>query len=83
MPSGGKRLFVCSCEGTMKLDAKALGKAHGEGIHIHKQLCRAELGNVESGAKSGEPLLICCTQEAPVFAEAIEQATQQFTLELI
>ncbi|MEE9266488.1 MAG: 4Fe-4S dicluster domain-containing protein, partial [Gammaproteobacteria bacterium] len=77
MTSGGKKLFVCNCEGTMPLDAKALGKACGENIHVHRQLCRAELGNVESGAAGGDPLLVCCTQEAPVFTETLQQANPE------
>ncbi|MHA1108562.1 MAG: DUF362 domain-containing protein [Alphaproteobacteria bacterium] len=53
----------------MPLDGRALGKAWGEDIHVHRQLCRAELGNIELAAKDGAPCLICCTQEAPLFNE--------------
>ncbi|MEE8516820.1 MAG: 4Fe-4S binding protein [Alphaproteobacteria bacterium] len=74
MASGQKKILICNCEGTMALDAKALGKALGADLPVHHQLCRAEIANFEAAASGGEPLLVCCTQEAPLFTETLDQA---------
>jgi len=71
---GGKRVLVCNCEATMPLEAGALGKAcaavGGTGeIEIHSQLCRAQLGNFQQAILGEQPVLVACTQEAPLFAE--------------
>lgn len=71
MEIGGKRCLVCDCEGTMRLDGEALAAALGcrDAPVVHHQLCRAQLDAVRAAA--GEPLLIACTQEAPLFDETI------------
>lgn len=73
MAQKSKKLLVCNCEGTMPLDAKALAKAWGEDIHIHRQLCRAEIANFENAAAKGDRLIVCCTQEAPLFSETVDE----------
>lgn len=70
----GRRVLVCDCEKTMPLEAEALAaacrKAGAEGeVDLNTQLCRAQLDNFERALKAGEPLLVACTQEAPLFAE--------------
>ena len=73
MKIGERRCLVCDCEGTMPLDARALGAALG--THeptIHRQLCRAQLDAVR--AVAAEPVLIACTQEAPILGEAAPDA---------
>ena len=75
MDIAGRKLFVCNCEKTMEIDAKALSKALGsDDIHVHSHLCRTELANFADAAKAGEPMLVCCTQEAPLFREIAEEA---------
>jgi ferredoxin len=75
MKLGGRSCLVCNCEGTMALDAGGLAHALGSAAApvVHHQLCRAQLDAVRGAAASGEPLLIGCTQEAPVFAETLEE----------
>jgi ferredoxin len=76
MRLGDKTVLVCDCTGTMPLDGKALRKACsaaagtdvGE-VETNTILCRAQIGNFETALKTGEKLLIACTQEAPYFAE--------------
>jgi ferredoxin len=74
MDIGGKRLLVCDCEKTMPLAADKLAKAcaatgaEGE-IELQTQLCRAQLDNFRQALRDGEPLLVACTQEAPLFSE--------------
>ncbi|MEK7820210.1 MAG: 4Fe-4S ferredoxin, partial [Pseudomonadota bacterium] len=36
---------------------------------LNTQLCRAQLANAEAALKGGRPVLIACTQEAPLFLE--------------
>lgn len=71
MKLGGRRVMLCSCEGSMPLDVEALAKALGTEPpeKIHFQLCRAESAAFRRAAASGEKLLVACGQEAPLFAE--------------
>ena len=55
--------LVCNCQGTMTLDADALGVER-----IHTELCRAQLDAFESALDGGAPL-VACVQEAPLFGE--------------
>lgn len=78
MEIGGKKLLVCNCESSMPLDAGKLAKAcqaagaEGE-LALNSQLCRAQLGNFQAALRGGEPLLVACTQEAPLFAEVADE----------
>jgi len=77
MKINGKTLLLCDCEGTMPLDGKALARARGgeasaEDAPIHSQLCRAQLGEFQRAILGEEPVLVACTQEAPLFTEVVE-----------
>ncbi len=76
MRLAGRRCLLCSCEGTMPLDAEALARALGlpEPPRIHDRLCRAELDRLEAATAAGEPLLVACEQEAALFAERAGEA---------
>ncbi|MBX6369045.1 MAG: 4Fe-4S binding protein [Rhodospirillales bacterium] len=75
-----KRVLVCNCEASMPLDARALGAALGtEPPVVHTQLCRAQIEAFRRAAASGEPLLVACTQEAPLFAETAPETAVSFT----
>ncbi len=74
MEMGGKRVLVCNCETTMALDegkfAKACQAAGAKGeAEINTQLCRAQLGNFQQAILGDKPVLVACTQEAPLFVE--------------
>lgn len=76
MRVNGKRLLICSCNGTMPLDAKALAKGLDldEAPTVHTMLCRGNLDRfTEAAAEAGE-LIIACTQEAPLFSEVAREA---------
>ncbi len=81
MKFGGKRVIVCDCAGTMTLDQKALGRACtaagavGDGITLHKNLCRSQLGAFQQAVAGAAeaPLVVACTQEAPLFEETREE----------
>ncbi|HEX7968337.1 MAG TPA: 4Fe-4S ferredoxin, partial [Stellaceae bacterium] len=60
----------------MPLDGKALAKACGgaAAAFVNHQLCRAQLENFRAAAAAGTPLLVACTQEQPLFNEALGEA---------
>ena len=74
MKLGNKRCLICNCEKSMPLDAKKLSKALGvESVSIHEHLCRIGLPEYETALKTGEPLLVGCTQESPLFLEIADE----------
>ncbi len=78
MEMRGKRILVCNCDETIPLDAGRLAKAcqaagaSGE-LELNSQLCRAQLGNFQDAILGEQPVLIACTQEAPLFSELATQ----------
>jgi ferredoxin len=66
--------LICNCNKTMPLDTqgliKALGPEAGAGLDtVHTTLCRREAGAFQRAAKSGDDLLVACTQESRLFLE--------------
>ncbi len=76
MEINGKKVLLCDCEGTMRLDGKALATACGAGQpgRIHTQLCRAQLDAFRGALAEGGPFVVACTQEAPLFDETAAEA---------
>ncbi|MEO7728403.1 MAG: 4Fe-4S binding protein, partial [Burkholderiales bacterium] len=68
-------LLLCNCNRTLQLDGKIVTTALGlpAHTHIHSELCRRHVAAFEAAAKSGDDLLVACTQEAPLFRELHEQ----------
>jgi len=60
--------LVCNCNGTMPLDAKALG------VPVHTSLCRQEVGTVIKAFEGSDSLVIACTQESALFDELAGQS---------
>ncbi|MFZ4062405.1 MAG: 4Fe-4S binding protein [Polynucleobacter sp.] len=60
--------LVCNCNGTMPLDAKALG------VTMHTSLCRQEVGSFLKALDGNEPLVVACTQEGALFGELVAQS---------
>ena len=68
MAEGPRNILICSCEDTMPLDGEKVRRACRDSVVIEgRQLCRAELDRVRKAAAGGEPVVIACTQEAPLF----------------
>ena len=64
------KILICSCEDTMPLDGSAVQRGcRGAEVLTARQLCRAELEKFRAAAESGGPLVVGCTQEAPLFSE--------------
>src|SRR6266849_4707703 len=66
-----RKIVLCSCEGTIALDADAVRRGcPGASLETAHQLCRAELEKFRAAAAGGGAMTIACTQEAPLFSEA-------------
>jgi len=80
----GRKVLVCTCEDTMALDAgrltracrAAVSDAEGE-IVLNRHLCRAELGNFQAAVLGEKPVLVACTQEAPLFEETRNESNPE------
>jgi hypothetical protein len=65
-----RTILICSCEGTMPLDAQAVRRGcGGSQVTTARQLCRAELDRYRAALTAGAALTVGCTQEAPLFSE--------------
>lgn len=66
-----KDKLICNCNRTMPLDGKALARAlkSGAALPVHTELCRRHVSAFEAAVKSGNDLVVACTQEAPLFGE--------------
>jgi ferredoxin len=69
------KTLICNCNRTMPLDSALLTKALGQTtpIAVHTTLCRREAPEFQRAAKSGDDLLVACTQESRLFLELNEQ----------
>ena len=65
-----RNILICSCEDTMPLDADAVRRGcRGVEVVEGRQLCRAELERFRKLAAGGAPMIVACTQEAPLVRE--------------
>lgn len=78
MKINGKRVLVCDCQGTMRLHARALAAAlDAEVPEVHHELCRGQCDSFRAALGDGAPVLVACTQEAPLFEETAAEAGAQ------
>jgi ferredoxin len=82
MELNGKNILLCNCEETMPLDGAkvARGCAAAGATSVHTHLCRREIARFRDAVGEGKPLLVACTQEAPLFAEIAAEAGAQSTI---
>ncbi|MGC1690284.1 MAG: 4Fe-4S binding protein [Pseudolabrys sp.] len=74
MAEGPRNILICSCEDTVPLDGEKVRRACRDSVVIEgRQFCRAELDRVRNAVAGGEPVVIACTQEAPLFNEVAEE----------
>ena len=65
----------------MPLDGAAVRRACRDSVVVEgRQLCRAELERFRKVAASGEPTIVACTQEAPLFNEVADEIAGSGTL---
>jgi ferredoxin len=75
-----RQILICSCEDTMPLASNAVRKACGGAEVLEgRQFCRSEFDRFRAAAQAGEPILVACTQEAPVFGQAVEETNTPVT----
>ena len=78
MGSVKQRLLVCNCEKSMKVDGGAIARALDvPELHVHSQLCRAEIGIFEQALAEEGGVFVACTQESPLFAEVAEESGRE------
>ncbi|ART99885.1 NADH-plastoquinone oxidoreductase subunit [Yoonia vestfoldensis] len=76
MPQHDKTRLICSCEGSMKVAAQALG-GQGDGAN---HLCRSQLDHFRKALGAFGEITVACTQEAPLFTEVAEDMGYEGTL---
>ncbi len=79
-----RQILICSCEDTMPLDAEAVRRGcSGAQVTTAHHLCRAEIDRFRSLAAAGEPLIVGCTQEAPLFSEVAAEQERSSALTFV
>lgn len=74
-----RTIMVCSCEDTMPLDAEGIRRAcKGSDVTTARFLCRDQLDVFRKAAAGDTPLVVACTQEAPLFSEVAPEADIAF-----
>ena len=70
MSLAGRKLFLCSCNGTMPLDGDALARALELSANpgVHTMLCQRELARFVAGAQGD--IVAACTQEQQLLSDA-------------
>src|SRR3954470_1521328 len=63
-----QKILICSCEDTMPLDADAVRRGCGGNVATADHLCRTQIDRFRAAISDGEPIIVGCTQEAPVFS---------------
>lgn len=72
MMSSGKKVMVCSCEGSMPIDRDALAAGLGACGPVFHDLCQGQLHLYRQALAEGHALLVTCTQQEPLFAALAE-----------
>lgn len=83
MSVADKTLFLCSCNGTQPLDARALGRALGLASEprVSTMLCQKELQTFVDGARGDA--IVACTQEARLFEELADEGARTQTIRFV
>jgi ferredoxin len=68
-----QKILICSCEDTMPLDADAVRRGCGGNVATADHLCRTQIDRFRAAIADGEPIIVGCTQEAPVFSDITAQ----------
>ena len=83
MSLAGKNLHLCSCNGTMPLDAAALARALAlSGTPtVQTMLCQKELAAFS--ARADGDVVVACTQEARLFGDVAEASGKTQTIRFV
>ena len=73
-----RQILICSCEDTMPLDADTVRRGcRGAQVSTAHHLCRAEIEKFRAAAAQSDPLIVGCTQEAPLFSEVAAELERE------
>jgi ferredoxin len=80
-----QKTLLCNCNRTMTVDGKVIAGALGgdEWPPLRSELCRHHLASFEAAVKSGDDLLVGCTQEAPLFSALHAEMGGQGTIRFV
>ena len=67
----------------MPLDPGSLGAALNETLTLHSTLCRREAGAFEAALKTGEDVVVACTQERRLFTELANGANSSAPIRFV
>jgi ferredoxin len=83
MSIADKQVWLCSCNGTMPLDAEALNRSIGVVPHggIKTMLCQKELGAFAADAEGD--VIVACTQEARLLGDVAEEVGKAQTIQFV
>jgi hypothetical protein len=76
-------LMICTCEKSMQLDARAIGRACSGRITQANQLCGLEIDQFKAALADGVPITVACIQEAPLFREVAEDLVPSSALTFV
>ena len=79
------KTLLCNCNRTMKMNGKTIAAALGESgePRIHDALCRQHVAAFEAAVKSGDDLLVACTQESSLFSALHDDFGGQATIRFV
>jgi hypothetical protein len=77
------QILICSCEDTMPLDADAVRRGCRAPVATAHHLCRTEIERFRAVAAEGTPIIVGCTQEAPLFSEVAAEQEQPAPLTFV
>ncbi|MEA2930905.1 MAG: hypothetical protein QOG38_3333, partial [Hyphomicrobiales bacterium] len=79
-----RKILICSCEDTMRLDADAVRRGYpGADVSTANHLCRTQIERYRNAVAGGEPIIVGCTQEAPLFSQVAEEQEKAGSLTFV
>ena len=82
MSAADRNVLLCSCNGTMPLDADAIARATDGTVRtVHTAMCQRELGRFKDAA-TGD-MVVACTQEQRLLGEIAEEAGRARTIRFV
>src|SRR3546814_9589997 len=80
--SSRRRHTRCSLVTGVQTCARPIFGAEGK-AELNTQVCRAQLGNFQRAILGEQPVIVACTQEAPLFQEIAAEDNPAATLEFV
>jgi hypothetical protein len=78
-----RHLLICSCDGTMPLDSRAIHRGCRGQPTTATQLCRAELDRFRAIAADDAPLTVGCTQQAALLSDVAAEGGRATPIQFV